>query len=155
MKYFFLVACVYFLNGCTKEEMTLYYAYLKNTTSHKIEIKPYFGGVASSDKTISLLANETKQIASGFDRGIVGNAGFNSQNLSGSDSLVVVFDNSYSITHYLNTPTSLSPKYYLFSSNRNLYNKNNYAYSYQDLSKHKRENNYNYNFVEQDYLDAR
>lgn len=155
MKYTLLAVCVFLFTGCTKEEMTLYYAYLKNSTSHKIEVKPYFGGVVASDKAIVLLANETKEIANGFDRGIVGNAGFNSRNLSGSDSLVVVFDNLYSITHYLNTPTSLAQKHYLFSSNRNLYNKNNYTYSYQDLSKHKRQNTYNYSFIEQDYLDAR
>ena len=155
MKYFLLVAIVHLLSGCTKEEMTLYKAYLKNTTSHKIEVKPYFGGVVSSDKIITLLANETKEIANGFDRGIVGNAGFNSQNLSGSDSLIIIFDNLYSITHYLNNPTSLAQKHYLYSSNRNLYNKDNYNYSYQDVSKHKRESTYMYNFIEQDYLDAR
>lgn len=155
MKYFLLAAIVFLLSGCTKEEMTLYKAYLKNTTLHKIEVKPYFGGVVPSDKIITLLANETKEIANGFDRGIVGNAGFNSQNLSGSDSLIVVYDNLYSITHYLNNPASMSLKHYLFSSNRNLYNKENYVYSYQDLSRYKRESTYIYSFIEQDYLDAR
>ena len=141
--------------GCAKEKNTLYHAYFKNTTAHTIEIKPYFGGVVPSEKIVLLLTNETKEIARGTDRGIVGNAGFNSQNLSGSDSIVVVFDNLYKITHYFTAPLTTAPRFYLLMSNRNIYNKDNYAYSYQDISKYQRESNYNYEFKEQDYLDAK
>ncbi len=141
--------------SCIKEQSTNYYTYLKNTTSHKIEVQPFFGGSIRTDKVIILLAGETKQIAIGTDRGIVGNAGFNSQQLSGSDSIVVVFNNLYKITHYFTTPTGFSPKYYVLSSPRNLYNKDNYIYTYQDLSKYQRQSDYNYLFIEQDYLDTR
>ncbi len=140
--------------SCRKEESTNFYAYLKNTTTHKIEVKPYFSGIISSDKVVTLLAGESKQIGLGTDRGIVGNVGFNSQ-FSGSDSLIVIFDNLYSITHYANTPNSFASKFYLATSLRSLRNKNSYSYSYRDLSKYQRENEYLYTFVEQDYLDAR
>jgi hypothetical protein len=155
MKCCHILPLLFFLTGCVKEKITLYYAYAKNSTSHKVEIKPYFSGSIPPNRVIVLMANETKEIANGFDRGIVGNAGFNSNYLSGSDSIVVVFDNLYSITHYLNQPGTFASKYYLYASNRNIYNKDNYAYTYEDLSKYKRKSQYVYEFKEQDYLDAK
>jgi hypothetical protein len=155
MKFFIMIFVSVLLTCCYKEDSTLYYAYMKNTTSHRIEIKPYFAGSVPINKIITLVANDTKEIATGFDRGIVGNAGFNSSYLSGSDSIIVVFDNLYSITHYFSSPAVHTPKYYFLTSNRNIYNKDNYVYTYQDLSKHQRKSTYNYEFKEQDYLDAR
>lgn len=86
---------------------------------------------------------------------IVGNAGFNSKYLNGSDSIIVLFDNLYSITHYINTPLLTARKYYLYASHRNLNNKDSYVYTYRDISKQKRETTYTYEFTEQDYLDAK
>src|SRR6188768_2813313 len=151
MKYLIIAISILFLTGCIKEEITLYYAHAKNLTSHKIEIKPYFSGSVPASKIIVLMANETKEIANGFDRGIAGNVGFNSNYLSGSDSIIIMFDNLYSITHYFTQPNSFASKYYLYTSNRNICNKDNYIYTYEDLSKHKRENQYVYEFTEQDY----
>ncbi len=138
----FCIILFYLLAGCKKEESTNYYAYLKNKTLHKIEIRPYVGNIFPADKVVKLLAGETKQIANGFDRGIVGNVGFNSSYLNASDSIVVIFDNLYSITHYFKSPVIFSTKYYLYSSLRNVGNYLSYIYTYQDLSKHKRESTY-------------
>ena len=155
MNIFWSFIVTVFLGACTKEKITLYHANLKNNTTHKIEIKPYFNGTTSIDKIVTLMPNETHEIANGFDRGIVGNAGFTSRTFSGSDSIIVIFDNIYSITHYFNSPVFLSKKFYFLTSNRNIYNKDNYLYSYNDLSKNKRESNYVYEFIDQDYLDAK
>lgn len=155
MKLILVVFGVLLVSSCTKEEMTLYSAYAKNGTGHKIEIRPYFFGSVPPAKVITILANDTKEIANGFDRGIVGNVGFNSNYLSGSDSIIVVFDDLFKMTHYFNAPSQLAPKHYLLSSNRNIYNKDNYAFSFVDQSKYKRESTYLYSFTEQDYLDAR
>ena len=155
MKYLLLFGFILFLNGCSKERMTLYYANLKNTTSHKIEIRPYFNGIVPSEKIIVLLPNDIKQIAEGTMRGISG-YGFISGYFGGpNDSVIIVFDNTFLITHYFNTPTSLNSKHYLFSSKRNIGNPESYKIISTDISKYKRENRHTYEFKEQDYLDAK
>lgn len=157
MKYIILLIALLPITGCTKEKITLYKAYLKNTTSHKIVIRPYFSGVVLPDKVITLLANNnnTFEIANGFVRGIV-KYGFSSGYFGGSnDSVIVVFDDIYSITHYFNTPASLNPKYYLATSHRNIGNPESYKIVSTDLSKYQRENVHTYEFTEQDYLDAK
>jgi hypothetical protein len=142
------------LTGCTREQMTVYHAKITNKTSHSIVIKPYFQGVVPNERTINLGANQSFEIAAGSDRGIVSNAGFDSYYLSGSDSVAVVFDGSYRMVHYFLQPASLSPRHYLLTSNRNLYNKDNYSYTFTDVSKNRRESWYEYNITEQDYLDT-
>ncbi len=155
MKLILILGFALLFTSCHKEESTLYYAYLKNTTSHKVEIRPFFSGSIPADKVITLLANETKEIANGMDRGI-GNQGFSSSYFGGpNDSVVVLFDNLYSITHYFNTPTTLNSKYYLFTSLRNIGNPKSYLLEKRDISKYQRENKFTFEFKEQDYLDAR
>jgi hypothetical protein len=150
----YLGLLIFLFVGCTKEQITNYKANLSNTTIHTIVIRPYFGGSVPNNKIITLTPNGTFQIANGTDWGIVNNGGFDSDSFGGSDSIVVTFDNIYSITHYTTQLTLLASKYYLVSSNRNLYNKNSYLYTYQDPSKTRRESNYLYKFVEQDFLDT-
>ena len=155
MKMLFALITISLIPSCTKESITIYYAYLKNTTMHKIEMKPYFSGVVRNDKVVTLLAGEVKQIADGSYRGIGNQAIFLSEYMTGADSLVVVFDDMFPIIHYGITPPSTAPKYYLFTSNRNVGNSKNYKLETRDLNKHKRENTFTFYFIEQDYLDAR
>lgn len=140
--------------SCSKEEMTVYKGYIKNTTAHEIKILPYFNGTIRNTKVITLMDGDSIQIASGYDRGIVNHGGFNSEYLDG-DSIVVVFDNQYSISHYVITPSSLNSKHYLYSSLRNLGNYLGWDYSADDVSRLRREALYIYKFIEQDYLDAK
>ena len=141
--------------GCIKEDITIYYAYVKNKSTHQIQINPYSSGTVVSANVISLIPNQEIKISDdGFVRGIAPNSGFGSKYFAGVDSLVVVFDNLYPITHYANTPVSLASKYYLFTSTRNIGNKYSYILIGED-SKHQRKNSYYYDFTEQDYLDAR
>ena len=156
MKLHFFIALTIILGSCSKEESTISYAYLINGSTHKVVIKPYFSGVVPPDKTIILLSGQTKEIATAsFARGI-GNMGFNSSYFGGlNDSIIVTFDDLYSITHYFNPPATLSNKYYLPSSLRNIANPKSYNLQSRDVSKYQRENKYYYTFIEQDYLDAR
>lgn len=150
-----IILLLLFQIGCTKEKITIYKAFLKNTTNHEIKIIPYFSGITYSNKNVILHPGDSVKIGDGFDRGLVNHGGFSSEYLSGSDSLVVSFDNLYTITHYFTTPSTLSNKHYLYSSGRNLGNYLNWEYSYSDLSKNKREAIYLYKFIEQDFLDAK
>lgn len=142
------------LMGCKKEEVTFYYAYLKNKSTHQIQIKPYSLGAVVSANIISLTPNQEIKISDdGSIRGISQNSGFGSKYFSGVDSLIVTFDGLYSITHYFINPTSPVPKHYLYTSNRNLGNKYSYLLVGQD-SKYTRTNSYYYDFTEQDFMDA-
>ena len=151
----FLLPFVLIFGSCRKEDITIYYAYIKNTTTHQIEIKPYSAGMLVTMNVITLSANQDIQIANGTIRGISQNSGFGSKYFANADSLKVTFDGLYSITHYFITPASFAPKYYLNTSTRNLGNKNSYFLNGVDLSKHRRENTYTYEFSEIDYSDAR
>ena len=143
------------LASCIKEDTTNYYAYLKNTTGHQIKIIPYFSGALVQAHIVTLSPNEKKEIANGSARGLQNNGGFSSPYFSGADSLVVIFDSLYSITHYGSLPATVSRKYYLYSSRRNLGNYLSYQLQAKDISAHMRENTYTFEFVEQDYLDSR
>lgn len=149
----FVIAFIF--SSCTKESITIYYAYLKNKSTHQIQIKPYSLGTVVTANIITLTPDQEIKIADGTDRGIQINGGFSSPNFSNADSLVVIFDGLYSITHYFKNPVSTALKYYLNTSTRNLGNKNSYVLVGEDLSKHRRKNSYYYDFTEQDYLDAR
>lgn len=151
----FILFIALLFTGCTKETVTFYYAYLKNKSVHQIQIKPYSFGAVVSANIISLSPNQEIKISDdGFLRGIATNSGFGSKYFSGVDSLIVIFDGLYSVTHYFVNPTSLAAKYYLNTSTRNIGNKDSYVLIGED-SKHSRNNSYYYDFIEQDFLDAK
>jgi hypothetical protein len=140
------------LAGCEKENTTNYVATIKNNTTHSIEIRPYFGGVSPIEKRINLGSGEAVEVGRGTDRG-KGSQGF-SFNFGAPDSMVVVFDGVFKISHYVNTPINLASRYYLYTSIRNLMNYKSYDYKIIDDSKHEMNVSYTYSFVEQDFLDT-
>jgi len=150
-----IIGGFFILMSCNKEKSTFYQAYAKNSSSHQLKIVPYFSGVAYNNRIVFLAPGDSTLFGNGVYYGKVGNAGFDSKYISGSDSIVVTFDNTYSISHYFITPASFSPKYYLYSSLRNLGNYLSWDYSFNDPSKYRREAFYLYRFTDQDYLDAR
>lgn len=155
MKFLILILLILIsTQSCTKEQTTAYSASLENTTAHKIEIKPYIAGIVNSNKIITLLPNSKQEIANGIMPGL-NKGGFLSDNFTGADSLLIVFDNLYAIVHYGATPQNLNPRHYLFSAKRNVGNWRNYQITTANVSKHQRENIHVFNFIEQDYLDAK
>jgi hypothetical protein len=145
-----LVVCL--LSGCEIEDTTNYVATIKNNTTHNIEIRPYFAGVSPTEKRINLGYGETFEVGNGTDRG-KGSAGF-SFKFGAPDSMVVIFDGTFSISHYVNTPVNLANRHYLYNSTRNLMNYKSYDYKIIDDSKHEMDVTYTYSFLEQDFLDA-
>jgi hypothetical protein len=154
MKYLF---CVFLIAAfsCNKEKTTYSRAYWINATSHHIEVRPIGKGIVISQNVVRLLPGSKLEIAASSFRDIVNRPMFDSRYFEGADSLIVVYDSLYTITHYANTPIALSPKHYLFSSTRNIGNPNSYKFEFQDKSKHKRETFNTFTFTEQDYLDAK
>ena len=144
-----------FIVGCRKEESTNYKTNLKNISTHNIIIRPFSNGQIVSNNIITLTPNMSIEIANGSDRGLNGNSGFSSKYFENVDSMRVTFDNMYTITHYGKTPVSLNNKYYLYTSNRNILNYLSYSFDSKILAKTQWENTYNFEFIEQDYLDAK
>lgn len=155
MKLFLSALVTFSLYGCIKEKMTEFTAELYNATSHDIMILPYKGGVVNPTDTILLGSNQTFEIAHGTERGIKTTPGFYSTYFgSPDDSIVVVFDDAYKVTHYANTPSSLAPKYYLSSSNRNIVNPQSYLFETHEVSRYRQWNHHKYFFAEEDYVFA-
>jgi len=153
MKYLLFGVTIFLLNACSKEDFTSYSATLQNKTMHSILILPYKSGVVLSADTIKLTANSEFQIANGVQWGIVTVPGFSSKYAGGpNDSMVVIFDGLYKVSHYANTPSQLSNKYYLFGSTRNILNPYSYSFETMRINKHHQKNNHVYEFTEQDYL---
>ena len=155
MKYYIGLITAFLFAGCIKEGSTSYRAVMINPTMHTIEFRPYYGGVVPPANVFKIGANDTLEIALGSFRGIVGQGGFISKYFAGTDSVLVVYDNLYSIVHYVYTPVALNPRHYLYSSLRNIGNLKSYEYTFKDHYKGFRSSNYKYIFTEQDYLDAK
>lgn len=96
------------------------------------------------------------QIAHGHERGLSDKPGFSSGHYGGpNDSIVVVFDNSYKVSHYANTPAQLAPKHHINISLRNVGNAKSYRLETEHVSKNVWNKDHYYEFVEDDYLYAK
>ena len=155
MKYILFILSILSGLSCTKEYSSLYTATLVNTTQHSIQILFYKGGVVYPNDTIKLTANQQFEFAHGWDRGNVIGGGFSSNYFGqNNDSIVVVFDELFKVAHYVNTPSQLASKYHLYSSYRNIANYLSYRLISTATSRNSHSNDYFYDFIEQDYLDA-
>ena len=111
--------------------------------------------VYESDKIV-LNLNDSIQIADGYWPGDMTRPGFISDYFDGpDDSIVVIFDDTFRMVHYANTPDQLAEIYYLFESLRNIGNASGYEFSRYKKKKEAYTNVHKYYFTEQDYLDAK
>jgi hypothetical protein len=148
-----LYYCFFFIAfACNKESNTLYTASLVNKTNHSIKIMFFNSGVVNPKDTIRLTANQSFEIANGSERGII-TIPFFTSNYYG-DSIWVIFDGIHRISHYSVTPNQLYPKNYPYSSIRNLINRNSYRFVSTPFA-NSYKNEHFYEFIEQDYLDAK
>lgn len=144
-----LVLC----SSCIKEKITTYKAFVKNGSNQTIRVFIFAGGRSTAVDSILLNTNAEFLLGQGFDRGITNRSGFSSK-YSGEDSIVVVFNNNLRVAHYFTTPAAKSPRFYLYTSNRNMLQLDSYRYEYEDISKHQRKATYTYEFTEDDYRFA-
>jgi hypothetical protein len=145
------------LAGCTKDKSTNYYSYFENKTNHKILVTPYILGIIYPQNVTRLNPGEKVLRTRGTVNGLTQITPISEYIGNGNekDSIMVTFDDSISITHYITPPVTFARKYYLYSSNRNLWNRNNLNINVATLSKYKWQVEALYQFVEQDYLDAK
>jgi hypothetical protein len=130
--------------------------YWINSTSHVIEIRPYAFGAVIQNYVVILQPGQGKQVGSERSMGKhnIG-MGCASEYLLASDSIQVIFDGQYSISHYFQQPAIVSPKFYTYQSLRNLGNILGYEMKVEKESKYSASHSYIFRFSEQDYLDAK
>ena len=155
MKYLFLFSILLICVSCKKDYNSQYTATIINNTTHSIKILFFKSGIVEINDTIKLSQNQQIEIANGTLRGNVTAPGFTSKYFGGNnDSIVVIFDNFYKISHYVNAPLQKAMKHYLYNSPRNILNVLSYRFVTKSSSNNTSQNNHYYEFKEQDYLDA-
>lgn len=135
-------------SNCQKEEATFNKFKITNNSGSAIKIIP----ASSSIDSLVLLNNETKEVDLPFTRGI--GTGINYAIFADGNPIIVVYNNTDSITHYNDTLSHPSKSYNLFSE-RCFYNKVSYHKEIVNNSKHLRTVTLSYTFIQQDYLDAK
>lgn len=142
--------------SCNKEGKTFYTAYLVNPTQHQITLLCYNEGVVKKGDSIRIPPLSDFLFGEGSYRGANPHPQFSSDYFAEHDSLVVIFDQKYKISHYANMPIYPASKYYLNSSLRNLFNISSYEFYTKERKRSKSvDNTHVYKFTEQDYLDAK
>lgn len=140
-----------------KEEETVIKAYLINDSNHNIEILFYKSGVVNLGDTLSLMPNEELLFAHMSHRGDVQIPMFGNKHIGlESDSILVVFDNSFKVTHYYTIlPAALAEKHYLRESLRNIINPYSYEFTHKKRGRGRYLNIHKYYFTESDYEFAK
>jgi len=112
-------------------------------------------GVMNVNNIMTLSPNSTLKIADYNVMGMQNDGGFHSDLTAGADSIIIVFDATYRVTHYYTSPVNFANNYYTFDSNRNIRNISSFIYKTEDTSESSRQNTYTYTFTEEDYLYAK
>lgn len=152
-----LLAITMLVFSCAKkrvEEITNFELTAVNSTGHTIELLPFYGGTTRERDRIQILPHSDQSLGKGWGWGIQSiGSGFESR-IAGCDSLIVLFDNQFKVTHYGATPINLARRYYLFIDDRNIGYPIHYQGEIVRETKTSRNIHYSYTFTEQDYLYA-
>src|SRR5690606_28152590 len=146
---------VVLLCSCTKERTTIIHATLINKSGQSLKLIPYVNGQVLTDRILSFSNNDSIEIANHGHWGKVNHYGFDSDYISGMDSIIVKFNDNFSVTHYSYASLSPSDKHYQPDNSRNIFIGANYSWSYIDNSRYKRTNYHFYTFTEDDYNFAK
>lgn len=150
-----LVVALLLFSSCQKEQKTEYTASIKNSSTHIISILFYRDGLVGNLDSIQLSSNELVLIANGTFRGLVDIPSFSSSYFgSPQDSIIVIFDHRYRMSHYSVKPNVFSIKHHFRESPRNLGNPNSYDFESKLIGGRFRSNTHFYTFTDQDFLDA-
>ena len=142
--------------SCT-EPYTTYNAELINQSGANIKILPYREGNVGISDTLYLSNGEKLQIANGWHKGSIKVPFFESEKISigYNDSLVVVYENIYSVPHFWGDPEIIPMKCHLRASSRNVTNRDNYIFFSKGSKRKGYKNNHYYTFTEADYEYAK
>lgn len=142
--------------SCIKEDKTLSHAFIYNGSNVGIQITLFSSGVPMLNYQLDIEPNDSLVVStdSYIGKGKMQGAGFNNKYFELADSLIVIFDDSFKVTHYRDTPLVFANKYYLPSNPLCIMNIGNWEYSF-DETKHSITNYFTYTFTEADYEYAK
>lgn len=151
MKIYFCFFALILISSCIKEESTLSELVYINNSNNIISIKVFQNSFISDSFRISPHSAINKESFS--ERGFSNEPIIFFDFLRESDSIIVTFNDLFSITH-LNDSVSYGKKRISYFSSRSLYGAN-YTNSKVDEKKHYIHYQKTFTFTEQDYFDAK
>lgn len=153
---FLLLISICVISGCVKEDTTFSYATIYNHSGVSVNVTLFSSGMPLNDYLIRLAPGDSIEVSTNkyMGKGKSNDPGFNNAYFSISDSVIVTFNDSFTIMHYRDTPLVTAAEYYLPSHSRCLLNIKNWVHSSEE-TKHVATSRYQYTFTEQDYLDAK
>lgn len=147
---------ILYASACSvKEEVSSTSVILFNNTEHQISITSFRNGVANNSSLIHLPNYGNYTIESGSSLGKTKGPVYFFDYFQNVDSVVVMWDNTYPITHMISDSFISTDKYIPFGNSRNLGNGNAYTNELTEETKYTIAWTVKYTFTEQDYLDAK
>lgn len=142
------------LSSCNKDRITISSSLVVNQSGHAITVNAYREGVIQPQLSATLNTGETREIYRDLEKGSSQGAGY-PVFAPFADSIVVTFDNTYSIAHYKISPIGNRPKFYPFTSARNLYNGLAWSKTQSQDENDRKKFEFRFTFTETDYNDAK
>lgn len=139
---------------CRQEDKLV--ARLHNDAGVPVTVLPYKAGSVLPQDTVRLNNGESFRVGFGSSYGDVRTPFFETEILAigENDSIVVVFDFDFRVTHYIEAPALKSDKCHLYESDRNIIRRKNYEFEIVD-TKGGRTNYHDYYFTSSDFEFAR
>lgn len=155
MKCLSLIVLIFLLQACTKEGSSISYIWVRNNTNHTVEIRAFGGGAVHSNKSFKLTGNGQYQIDYNSSRGKSSFPIVLSEYFRSVDSVQIIWDNTYIMTHMIADSFTSNGKYISFFDDKNIGKVSKYQQTKVSESKHSIEWSLFYNLTEQDYLEAK
>ena len=145
-----LIAIFISFTSCNKDKITKLEAFVYNHSGTVIEYIPYLDGIPQLDLKFTLEPGDSFQIGDGSQMGDFYDYGFYSDYIMGKDSIHVIFNNTYSVTHYRRNTENTAIKHYQPENPRNVMQ--GASYDLEHIRERKlRLNTHKYYFTEADY----
>lgn len=104
----------YFLTSCQKDGISRTILYWKNDTEYGISFVPFQNGIVDSIRLKNLLPHAKAEIQSNTSRGKATSPSYVAEYFKDLDSVWVVWEKTYKVTHMLSGDYSSSGKYISF-----------------------------------------
>jgi hypothetical protein len=154
MKQYLAFLIIILSYGCAEKQSTSKVS-IFNSTLHKVTLAPYINGIVDSSKYKILQPNESFSVETNYQRGKTKIPVVFWNYFKNLDSLVVIWDETYHMTHMLSDTFYSSNNFIQFAENRNIGLSTSYVNSIKSESKHSIEWSVINTLTEQDYLDAK
>lgn len=136
MKYYLVLLLVFMIFGCIKDEKSTTNVSIVNATQHKVVLIPYTNGFIDSSKYKVLQSNEILSIETNNQKGKTKIPVVFWNYFKNLDSLVVIWDDIYRMTHMLSDTFTSSSNHLQGYESRNIGLSTSYVNSVKSESKH-------------------